>query len=430
MAATAEADGGLKTPASTPALVPETAETAAKQQTLLGACLADTFDKVDEFDYQFACTRAFATVLWDQNTFATVDKCMDASREHFAASKTEATKFSKYIRYANTPFKRELGEVMAWTLPAGEKKRKAEGGFNITKKALHFDLTGGDGGMGKDDDVEAGEPETQGQKRLRTQQATLDGADQQLKINEQRKVEERLTEALKSIPPTAQDFFLFLTAVKPLVDASASFAKDVVEMLEDANKEEDADETSTELLLLSKGNVKGLEKVAELAKRAIKDMVLQHLVKGGSYALLQASRKNETFSVLGVEISDEIKKEARELQSDFGLSSRENAYQRKPYDKGRGHDTFHKGGRDLGSAYAKAKSAKCDRCGCAGHLRSKCWAEKHTDGRALGGARRDTDRERGGRGGGRGGGADRGRTDDRARDGDYRRGSDRDYKRR
>ena len=46
---------------------------------------------------------------------------------------------------------------------------------------------------------------------------------------------------------------MFLTAVKPLVDASASFAKDVVEMLEDANKEEDADETSSELLQLSKG---------------------------------------------------------------------------------------------------------------------------------------------------------------------------------
>ena len=92
----------------------------------------------------------------------------------------------------------------------------------------------------------------------------------------------RCTEALKSIPPTAQDSFLFLTAVKPLVDASASFAKDVVKMLEDANKEEDANETSAELLLLAKGNVKGLEKVAELTKKSIKDMVLQHLVKGGS----------------------------------------------------------------------------------------------------------------------------------------------------
>ena len=97
MAATAEADGGLKTPALTPALAPETAETVAKQQTLLGACLTDPFDKVDEFEYEFALIKAFTTVLWDQNTFATIEKCMDASQKHFMTSKMEATKFSKYV---------------------------------------------------------------------------------------------------------------------------------------------------------------------------------------------------------------------------------------------------------------------------------------------------------------------------------------------
>ena len=73
---TAEGGEGLKTPALTPALVPETAETMMKQQTLLGACLLNMFDKVE---YKFALIKAFATVLWDQNTFVTIKKCMDMS---------------------------------------------------------------------------------------------------------------------------------------------------------------------------------------------------------------------------------------------------------------------------------------------------------------------------------------------------------------
>ena len=54
--------------------------------------------------------------------------------------------------------------------------------------------------------------ETGVSKKLRTQEATLASADCQLRFNEQRKAEEKLTEALKSIPPQAQDFFMYLTA--------------------------------------------------------------------------------------------------------------------------------------------------------------------------------------------------------------------------
>ena len=82
---------------------------------------------------------------------------------------------------------------------------------------------------------------------------------------------------------------------------------------------EDPNEDGDGLHKLAHGNVEGLRKAVDLSARSLKDMVLQHLVKGGSYALLQASRKNETFNILGVEITDEMKKEAKELQSDFGL---------------------------------------------------------------------------------------------------------------
>ena len=424
---TVELGEGLTTPAPKLPPTPETEKAQAAPQTLWSHCIPDTFGEVDDYEYAFKCIRAFAAVLWDQDTLDSAEACMASARERFAADKTDPAKFARYLKYCNTCIKRDLGEARKPAAPPNGAKRTADDAFRIPKRSLEEELSHKpDGGEGARD-VDAGDSAVS--KKLRTLEATLANADRQLKLNEQRKTEEKLAEALKSIPPQAQDFFMYLTAVKPLLDVALSFAEEVRDMLDNLEAADPQDDGDG-LTRLAHGNVEGLRKAVDLSARSLKDMVLQHLVKGGSYALLQASRKNETFSVLGVEISDEIKKEARELQSDFGLSSRENAYQRKPYDKGRGHDTFQKGGRDLGSAYAKAKSAKCDRCGRAGHLRAKCWAEKHTDGRALGGARRDTDRERGGRGGGRGGGADRGRTDDRARDGDDRRGSDRDYKRR
>ena len=366
---------GLTTPAPKLPPTPETEKAQAAPQTLWSHGIPDTFGEVDDYEYSFKCIKAFAAVLWDQDTLDSAEACMASAKERFEVDKTDPTKFARYLKYCNTGIKRDLGEARKPVAPLNGAKRTADDAFRIPKRSLDEELSHKADGGEEAKDVDEGDSAVS--KKLRTLAATLANADRQLKLNEQRKTEEKLAEALKSIPPQAQDFFMYLTAVKPLLDVALSFAEEVRDMLDNLEAADPQDDGDG-LTRLAHANVEGLRKAVDLSARSLKDMVLQYLVKGGSYALLQASRKNETFNILGVEITEELKKEAKELQNDFGLPTRDTTYQRKlPFERGR--EPFKK------KTTAGKAEGKCYRCGRAGHKTPDCWATKTLTGQSLGG---------------------------------------------